>query len=387
MLWTTDTFPSSGTTSLIPIPDHGQQNSGQQNLVDASGGYFFIQVCGAQAAFSAPFWAQPKALVVASQVSFLRSAGQEEEFKFIQRTRTVRQGAAVQLGLTTNLVSLVPTTMESVSISIEFILDVHNRLFSLANLINSDVFTSAVSVDPTAALTAKAVGKISQKILDEFLQEEQKQPILQFNGTFNISSGVRPGLYAILSATSDHYPLPNPLPRLSVHNGQLLGDGQPLTQVSYVILRVASIPWRTRNLSANAAWNLRIIAAEDKAISVGENFLATPEEKHSVWQECLTLLKEAQVLLAADPNYHRAEAQAIVKSAFQSCQENLNRVPDTRRSTQEQVEVVVIQEEPDDRLHLNIAPEEDLTQIKQRYALQSRGSLNELARAGLYTPP
>src|SRR6266700_5167388 len=64
----------------------------------------------------------------------------QESLRAIQRSREVQRGRAEQLGLTSNLIGLVPAVMSRISISIEFILDKENRLAVLGGLINDDSF-------------------------------------------------------------------------------------------------------------------------------------------------------------------------------------------------------------------------------------------------------
>jgi hypothetical protein len=158
----------------------------------------------AQAAFRGSIWERVKNLVISSQVSFPKDVFGGESLRAIQRSRRVQRGVPNRLGLNPNLVNLVPANFSYFSVTIDFLLDVEDRMAALAGLINSDAFVAAVSLAPGASTAARTIGGIADKIIQTLLPSEQQRPILQFSGHFTlseplwrldaISSGSRPWL-------------------------------------------------------------------------------------------------------------------------------------------------------------------------------------------------
>lgn len=307
-------YPSTGTT-----PPHYIPRDGFSATVRPGQTYFLVKIHAAQAAFTGPIWERVKRLIVTSQVSL----GDEPVYA-IQRSREVHKNRAEQLGLCPNLINLVPATKDRVSITLEFILDKENQLAALAGLINDDAFLSAISLAPGAAMVAQTISKLAQKILQTFLRGEEREPILQFSGDFNVSAGeLRDGYYVILGTRDERNPLPRPLPALRVQHGELLANGKPVTQWSYIVLDVRCVSARTRDLNEGALWEKKLREAEAIAQCINSNWQATQTAREEAWKKCQELLKEAQVLLGADPNYLYREAQDIIKAAYKYCSEQI----------------------------------------------------------------
>jgi hypothetical protein len=314
-----ESFAIVGTTRPIYVPRDagaGAVRPGQD--------YYLIQVHDAQSAFTGRIWEQVKRLVVTSQVNLHHPLLGHEAVHAIQRSRAVSKDRAVQLGLSPNLVSLVPATMTHVSVSIEFIVDKENRLVDLVGLINDDTFLSAVSLAPGSALVAKTVGSLAHKVIQSFIPAEERAPILQFAGDFNLDErGLQDGYYVILGSTDDGNPIPDPLPELEVVPGGLLAGGERITQLSYVILDVRRSPARTRERNENAPWEAKLREAEATADMLAGDPLAADDEKARAWDKCKRLISEARALLAADSNYLPREADSIWKGVYKRCADAL----------------------------------------------------------------
>lgn len=319
-------YAMTGTTSPIFLP-RGEDITAVRPGLD----YFFVQIYSAQAAFNGPVWERVKNLIVATKVHINHPVLGQEGMRAIQRTREVRREHAEHLGLRPNLIGLVPAIMPDISISIEFILDKENSLRGLSGLINSDSFLAMVSLAPGAALVAKTISGLAGKIIETFVPAEERQPILQFSGEFNLADeGLKDGYYVILGTRDDRNPLPNPLPKFLIQDGELLADNQIITQLSYVVMDVHRTTARTRALNDNAPWEAKLREAEDEARRFVHDTLASDKEKKSAWEKCRNLLKEAQTLLRNDINYHRIEAEYIIKASFTQCAKDLNIRPDSR---------------------------------------------------------
>ena len=312
-------YPATGTTSPIFIPRESDYRA-----IRPGEDYFFVKIHSAQAAFTGRIWEHVKQLIVISRVSLNHPLLGAEPLQAIQRSREVKREQAEQLGLSPNLVNLVPATMTHVSISIEFVLDKQNRLATLGSLINDDAFVAAASLAPGAVVAARVIGGISQKIIQTFFEPEERQPIVQFSGDFNIpANALLDGYYIILGTRDANNPLPDHELSLDVENRELMVDGQRVTQLSYVILDVRRLEARTRDLNDGAVWAERLREAEGVAQRTNSNPFADREERSRAWDECTALLKEAQQFLNADPNYLAREADQIIRQGFVSCRENV----------------------------------------------------------------
>jgi hypothetical protein len=248
----------------------------------------------------------------------------------IQRTRAVTRNQASQLGLRPNLIDLVPAVMPTVSLSIEYILDKENYLRDLGGLINSDAFLATVSLAPGAAAIAKTISGLAEKIIETFIPATERTPILQFSGDFNIAvegdrgeNYLRDGYYVIFGTRDEKNPLPSVKPSLEVESGQVYLNKSPATHLSYVILDVYRTSVRQRERSNGAPWDERLREAEDEASRIGSDPSLQDKERKSAWEKCRGLLRDGQVLLRADPNYHRSEAEAIFLDSFNKCLQSL----------------------------------------------------------------
>ena len=308
---------SVGTTSPIPIPRDAYPKS-----IKPGAGYFWVQIHSAQAAFRGAVWKQAKGLVVTSQVN-LNHPSLGGSVRAIQRSRQVRKNGATQLGLNPNLIELVPATMPSISIAIDFVLDRENHLGVLVSLINSDSFWVAVSLAPGAALVARRVSDLAQKVIQAFIPARESVPILQFNGDFNLASeeGLKEGHYAILGSNDASHPLPSAYANLTVRNRRLLMNDLEVTDLSYVILDVFCAEVRTREMNGGALWDIKLREAEDEIQGLTRNPFATKKDYQQGWKKCQALLREAQALIRNDPNYLRSEAENIISGVYAHCEE------------------------------------------------------------------
>lgn len=359
-------YKPTGTTTPIYLP-----RDTSPKLIQPGEGYFFVQVKSAQAAFTGSVWEKIKRLIVTSQVSLNHPSLGIESLRAIQRSISVQKNQAEQLGMSPNIIKLVPATMPHVSISIEFILDKENNLAALGGLINDDAFLTAISLAPGAAIVARTIGSLSQKLLQTFMKPEERAPILQFSGDFNVANGLPEGYYIILGTRDADNPLPNPLPKFEISSASLLADGQQVTQLSYVVFDVRYVAARTRSLNEGAAWDTKLSQAEGIATGVAHNPFATDDERKQAWQVCLGILKEAQILLSADPNYLSREAQSIITAAYATCRSQIIDGEASRGTATSTTKAVRSQTDvPAEREFLSIAPDENLEESLNQYAEQ-----------------
>jgi hypothetical protein len=309
--------PRVGTTPPIYVgrsPDAPFVNPGD---------YYWIKVHCAQAAYRGSIFEKTKGLVVTSKINLNHPLLGNEEVSAIQRSREVKKGTAEQLGLSSNLVSLVPATMPRVSIAIAFILDTENNLAKLGDLINGDSFLTVLSLAPGVAAVAKTISGLAKNIISTFVPAEERQPILQFAGDFNLGAGagnaLREGYYVILGTCDEMNPLPGSQSNFSVNSTALLVGGQEVTQWSYVVLDVVRLPARTREMSGGAIWDIKLATAESTLRDAIEDPFVEPETIQAAWVKCKTLLQEARTLLLVDPNYTIQEAEDICRAVYKRC--------------------------------------------------------------------
>jgi hypothetical protein len=311
-------YNTTGTTPPIKI-----SKGGTELTVKPGETYFLVKIHGAQAVFTGPFWETGKQLIVTSQVTINHPLLGNEPKRAIQRRRAIKKNQAEQLGLATNLVDLIPAVMDRVRISIEFMVDKKNQLAALAGLINDNTFVSAISLAPGAAAVCKTIGGLAQKVIDTFLEPESRQPILQFEADFNLATGdLAEAYYVIVGTRDDNRPLPNPLPPLQVRGPELLANGKPVTEWSYLILDVGTAEVRTRELSREP-WTERLDKVETIAMQVANNPFAGDIERRKSWEESFGLLRDCHALLLADPLYLPKEMKAIIQKAYQETREHI----------------------------------------------------------------
>lgn len=339
--------------------------------------YFSIRLYGAQVAFVGSIWSKVRAVLVSTQVNLHHPLLGDRGLRSLQQARTVSQRVDEQLGLAVNLVDLTPAVMPQVTLSIDFHLDKENRLVKLAALVNKDSFSAVLSLAPGSIAIAKTVSVLAQDIIQTFLPPEEQEPILQFTGDFNLSTQeLKSGYYAILGSRDPDNPIPSPLPRLEVKDSRLHSGGQPLSGLSYVIIEVRKTAARSRDLGVGSEWDERLREAEDLAQSLVDDPLAQVDARKTAWQKCLSLMKEAQTFLRAEPNYLRAEAEQILKATYQRCRELVAEpVPERHGSVRRPVgkyagEVAWLPDDGADRAFLGIAASEDLEQGALAYATE-----------------
>lgn len=356
-------YEMRGTTRVIPIAN-GKSGKPIQTGKD----YFVIQIKNAQAVFTGRIWEQAKQLVVTSMVAL-----GSQEARAIHRTRSIQKNRAEQLGLNSNIVDLVPATMDRVVVGVEFLLDKENRLAALANLINDNALVSMLSLSPPQAAAAKAVGVVAQKIIDSFLDTQDRAPILQFVGDFNLATGgLQETYYAILGSTDGDRPLPE-MPKLSVRDGELLSDGKLVTEWSYVLLEVTATEVRTKDLGRGSPWYQKLSQVQARAASVANNPFATDKERRRAWEEVQRSIEEANLLLSMDPLYLSSEVAAIIRQAYYDARQQIfgtaaMAAPALSRST---------------RSRLGIADESALEAESKKYFDSSTQTRQKLAGLGV----
>lgn len=374
-----ESYKSTGTTSPILIP------KGDGMPIKMGENYFAIQVRSAQAAFKGHLWEKVNQLVIASSVYLNHQLFGNQPVEALNQSREVDKGRAEQLGISLNLIDWVPAMMDHISISFDFILDKQNKLLQFTNMINKDWFKMAISFTPGGIMAAKVVGGIARELLNNFLSADERQPILRFNGDFNIASdSLREGYYAILGTRDDRNPLPRPFPKLSIHDGDLVADGMPVTQWSYILLEVHRIYALGRHHGIGQPWYTKLIEAENIAQDVENEKSISKEERKGRFQVCQNLLKEMRTLLNADASYLPREARSIHQAAFRNCKEKiLGSITDRMRHS-EQFDESLMRIDEETRELLGVVDERALYNAVSTYAEQIAHSRQVMKQIGIH---
>lgn len=362
-------------TMMMYVPRDGSQP------VQPGEDYFLVQIKSAQAAFDGAIWDNVRNLVVTSAVNLNSAILGNQEMRALQRTLAVDKNQATQLGLSRDLIALVPATMSRATTSIEFVVDRENRLASLGSIINSDSFLTVVSLAPGVAPVARILSKLSADIIRAYIPAEEQRPILQFIADFNIdgtANGLQDGYYVILGTTDADNPLPDTISSVEVLDTGLRIDGQPVTQLSYVILSVVRIATRPANLSDGAPWAGKLREAEDAAQLTNLDPFTDDAGRKETWEKCKKLIQEASVLLAADPNYLPQDGQTIWRASYQKCVTLLSAAASGTKDIAAPIVDTVA-----DRRAMGIPDDADMQAFIARHEAQVAAAERTLEQAGL----
>ncbi len=376
--------PATGTTAPIYVPA-----SDSPKAVEIGQNYFWLQVKAAQAFFADDsFFRQYlgfsldkiKSIVVTSRIKVDAPALNETAYG-IKHARDLKRGTPELLGLSPNLINLTPATLTQASVSLEMLVDTENQLARLAGMINSDSLFTPLSLAPGALAVAKAISALAQKTIQAFIPPNEQKPILQFDGDFNFAAGAAlEGYYVILGTRDASAPLPPPSAKLEVQGNALLIDGQPASRLSYVILELRTAEARTRAAGSGSPWDTKMREAEREAQLVGRDPLATDDRRKAAWERVITLLREANVLLGADPNYLPDEAERIYWASYDKCKQILF---DGQRAIEKSWVAPWAPDEAQSRAALGIPASLDLDAALSIYREQEKRALERVAPLGV----
>ena len=134
-------------------------------------------------------------------------------------------------------------------------------------------------------------------------------------------------------------------------------------------------------MNDGAAWTEKLRLAEGTAQRLAADPFAETEEKRQAWQECKALIKEAQLLLASDPNYLAQEADNIIKDSYQRCYQEIFEMSERLVGLEEKWVAPV--DQAVERQFLGIDPGEDLNETLGKYAEQVAESRRIMQEAGI----
>ena len=351
----------TGTTSFLYVP-----RTPTPKTIIKGRNYFFIKIHSAQAAYSGPVWSQADSVLVTSKIN-LNHPALNSAIYALQHTRSLEKKQAVQLGLARNIVDPVPAKMDKVSISFEFVLHRKNQLSALSKVINDGALQSALSLAPGMSLAAQILSSVSQKLIENFIPKGENTSLIQFDGDLNVTGNeLKEGYYVILGSWDKANPLPSPdqQKKLVVQDGLLLIDDKPIDNLSFIILDLRWLPILTRD-NSTAAWNIKLLEAEDIAEGFKTNPFADEMKVKDAWVKIGDILNEARTLLRADPSILEIEAKELLIATLENCKRTLSDNNFERGTGNKQTW------RPDDtdmRALLGISPEEDTVKVANEYA-------------------
>ncbi|SHG44400.1 hypothetical protein SAMN04488109_0301 [Chryseolinea serpens] len=332
----TPLYPSIGTNSA----PYFIASSSEPEITHTDQGYLSVQVYSAQAAFSGPWWIGARTLSIVSQVNLHLDASNDlsnQDVRSIIQTREIEKDNAVQLGFSPMLVDFIPAKMKKLSVSIEYLVNARNYLRDLAGLIADKSLLSTISFAPGSAMVAKTLSGLSEKILASFLPAEERKPILQFSGDFNLAlDGIKSGYYVILGSHSSKNPIPTDGLKLEIGDGGILkNNGEVVTQLSYVILKVGCVKAIRDRISGQSEWRRKLREVKQLVQDYSEDPFVEKEKnpRKEFWEKsCLPKLRDISALLKADPNFLDEEIDLIYRQAYRECLEIINKESPTVRS-------------------------------------------------------
>lgn len=378
-------YPTIGTN---PTPYYVPSRETDE-AVTTDQGYFYIQVYGAQAAFTGPWWIGAQSVLIMSQINLHlgdRHDLGDHDFRSILQYRALDKNTAVQLGFSPILVDFVPAKMKKISFSIDYLIDTRQYLRDLVGLITDKDLLSTISLAPGAAMAAKIIGGLAEKIVSTFVPQQERKPILQFSGDFDLADeGLKEGYHVILGSHTPENPLPTKAPTFEVvEGGGLLMNGRPVTQLSYVILKVGCTKSIRDRLTGDSPWRYKIQEARRLAADYADDPFADPDamKKKEFWEkQCLPLLREVSALLKADPNFLDSEVELVYRSAYRECLDLITAKAVTRKSDSGQPVPAWKPDPLADRRFLGIPENEDMDARLNQYAeqlFQARNKFREL---------
>jgi hypothetical protein len=265
--------------------------------------------------------------------------------------------------------------MKKISISIEYLVDTKNYLRDIVGLITDRDLLSTISLAPGAAMVAKTIGGLAEKLVATFVPKKERNPILQFSGDFDLADeGLAEGYYVILGSHKSDNPLPSEEPKFEVvGGGALLMNGQPVTQLSYVILKVGCVKAVRDRFTGKSPWRDKLQEAKRLTTDYADDPFVDPDasNKKEFWEkQCLPLLREASALLKADPNFLESEVELIYRAAYRECLELITSKAATRKSASGQPLPAWQPDALTDRRILGIPESEDMDARLDKYADQ-----------------
>ncbi|MEM1324162.1 MAG: hypothetical protein AAGG75_28140 [Bacteroidota bacterium] len=306
---------------LPPIYIPGEEGD---STVQLGEDYFFMKVVDMQLAYHGRFGEQAKQILLVSNVAFDHPKIGQESVSSLRKIQKLKRNTSLKVGFSQNLTNLLPCVIPSIKLGFELIVDNSDKFEDLQKIVNNDYFTTAIGFATGEMEVAKTLSKLSQGIIGYFLDSDKQKTLLHFNGEFNFFNGsIKEGYYLIIGSQNKKYPLPPPTLAWTIHNGQVQAEGFDLKDYSYFVIKLGKVKARTRYLSLETDWNKKLNQAEDLLKNLDRFSIEKDSYLKDRWDQCLSLLKEAQVLIRNDVNFLPREADQIINASFHFCEQQL----------------------------------------------------------------
>jgi hypothetical protein len=284
------------------------------------GAYFVIRIHAAQAVFRGRRFKKARNLVVTTTGRTDHRA-HGSEFTSIHAVQDLRRNQPERIAINRDVVALTPTTMRSMFISVAFLVDEEDQIRKVARMINAGAMAAAIGLGPHAVAAAKAADVLARGVLNAFVTDKQREPILQFAKDFTIPAGdVRDGFYVIFCTTDPKNPLPADVSTLTVTSEGVGLGGDAVANLSYVVLDLKVILRRGQR-GGSGPWKL-IFDQIDRTLWTSHD-LSTLAKKEAVLNNCAQLLLAAQALLQEDDSILPAEVEEIVAAEYAKCAQRI----------------------------------------------------------------
>lgn len=370
-----------GTTRLFYIESNNQR---QTSAIIKDQCYLLFRLHDVYVSTDNSFFKHIDTILLRSKLDIKSPERINYEFTGLQTIREKQSGG--NLGLSKNLSQLLPAVMDVVTISVDLITNKKNYLAMLNNLVNDQALLSTIaSFMPGAGIVAQAIGEISEKLINAFVPAEEREPVLQFNGDFNIATNdLKSGFYAVLSGARGTQ-LPLAASELTYKDGCLLFQDKLITDLSYIIFEIVAVTRRGSKPSTD--WYKNLVDAEriakDLSLSIKD-----PKRRLSQWsRRALPLLQEARMLIMRDPEYITSDANAIIDASLKTCMDSVKPAKRTRTERNYSIQDDAQGEEAQRnisiekyRSRIGIKTKESLDDTVKQYAIdlfQSRETLDQ----------
>ncbi len=316
-------FNAFGTTKALFLEEVNHITTETAKSIWKDTDYFTIQADSGWVVFKGSIFDNVKKFVVVSKVNPNSEALGNQLKEVINEPRQVVKNGSTSLGLSKNLITCCPASMDSVTIKFDFLIDHENKAAQMIELFNNQSIQKLLSLTPVGT-AAGSIGGATAALRNVFFPDTTNKPILQFVGEWDIlARELKEGYYAILASYDKDNPLPSYTPRLTYDDKQLKANCEPITKWSYILLQVHRIPARGLEHGKGRHWYVLHDLVEKISQDVQNNVGLSKEERNGRFNACLTLLDEMQDLLHSDADYLRWEAQDIYLSALTKCRDKI----------------------------------------------------------------
>lgn len=290
-----------GTTPLLFLP------KGEDPGYAHGRYYFLVKVALARVILTGGWWRNVTSVAL---VSAARSQG---DLSVTASARSLNKAVRVNQGIrnTTiscqkNIVDIVPATMDTFEMEAQLVATRRDPVQDFFTLVQGEAFAAAFSFAPGALGALKLLAPVVPSLVKVFEGDSpQQEPALSAALDVDLATqSLRPGYYVVLSAMGQNSELNKPIDAsmLGVMATDLLLNGKPVVQASYVVLEFATARYRGIG-GAGSAW----VDLYEKTSRSLSDLAAGIGDRESVLANALKALYALDELQAEDATYTREE--------------------------------------------------------------------------------